>query len=219
MTAGEVSIADENERRRQGHSPLLAVLTGGVASGKTTASDCFARLGVEIIDTDLIAREVVEPGTPALAELAERFGPEIMTSDGALDRRMLREKVFSDEASRKQLEALLHPRIEARVRQRIAEAGAQPYVLVVVPLLVETGLFSDADCIIVVDIPEAEQVRRLRERDGVDTEHAHAMLAAQASRQQRLDAADEVLDNTAAPQDLEKAVRRLHQKLLERARR
>ena len=201
---------------RQGHRPLLVVLTGGVASGKTTASDCFARLGIEVIDTDLIARELVEPGAPALNAIAAHFGAEVLTGDGALNRRFLREKVFSHEESRKQLEALLHPRIVERVRERIAEAGGEPYVVIVVPLLVETGLFADADCVVVVDIPEEEQIRRLRERDDVDAAHARAMLAAQASRQERLDAADEVLDNTATPQKLEKSVRRLHRKLLQR---
>ena len=201
---------------QQGQGPLLVVLTGGVASGKTTASDCFARLGVEVIDTDLIAREIVEPGKPALADIVAHFGSDVLSGEGTLNRHVLREKVFSHEESRKQLEALLHPRIEARVRERIAEAGGQPYVVVVVPLLVETGLFSDADCVIVVDVPEDEQLRRLRKRDGVDTEHARAMLAAQASRQERLAAADEVLDNTATPQELEKAVRHVHLKLLER---
>ncbi len=206
-----------NTKDRQGPRPLLVVLTGGVASGKTTASDCFARLGVEVIDTDLIAREMVEPGGPALLEIAEHFGPGILTPDGSLDRRMLRNQVFANERSRKQLEAILHPLIETRVRERIAEAGTEPYVLVVVPLLVETGLFADADRVIVVDVPEETQLRRLRERDDVDARHAQAMLAAQASRKERLAAADEVLDNTATRPELEKAVRRLHGKLLKKA--
>jgi len=187
-----------------------------VASGKTTASDCFARLGIEVIDTDLIAREVVQPGAPALAEIVAHFGAEVLTPDGALNRRFLREQVFSHEHSREQLEALLHPRIEARVRERIAVAEG-PYVVVVVPLLVETGLFGDADCVIVVDIPEDEQIRRLRMRDEVDEAHARAMLTAQASRQQRLQAADEVLDNTATQRELEQAVSRLHRRLLQQA--
>jgi dephospho-CoA kinase len=202
---------------QQGRRPLLVVLTGGVASGKSTTSDCFARLGVEIIDTDLIAREIVQPGSPALAEIVAHFGPEVLSADGTLNRRYLREKVFSHKQSRKQLESLLHPRIEARVRQRIAVANG-PYVVVVVPLLVESGLFGDADCVIVVDIAEDEQIRRLCKRDDVDAAHARAMLAAQASRQQRLQVADEVLDNTATPKQLDKAVKRLHRKLLQRAK-
>ncbi len=203
--------------REQGHHPLLAVLTGGIASGKTTVSDCFASLGVEVIDTDLVAREVVEPGQPALAEIVEHFGNRVLNPDGALDRKSMRREIFSDDARRRQLESILHPRIEQRVRERIAGAGGQPYVLLVVPLLVESGLFRDADCVIVVDVPEQVQLERLCARDGIDQEQARAMLEAQASREQRLAVADEVLNNTGSVQALQSAVHALHLKLTERA--
>lgn len=212
-----MSLDGKTGEREQGQAPLLVVLTGGVASGKTTASDCFARRGVEVIDTDLIAREVVKPGSSALSEIAACFGDDMIAADGKLDRRRLRERVFADEDSRHRLEAILHPRIEKRVRELVDQASDQPYVLLVVPLLVESGLFTDADCIIAVDAPESVQIQRLTQRDQVDPDHAQAMLAAQATRQQRLAAADEVLDNTGSQESLELAVEALHRKLLERA--
>jgi dephospho-CoA kinase len=212
-----VKSTRQSVEHEQGHRPLLVVLTGGVASGKTTASDHFSRLGVEVIDTDLVAREVVEPGSEALAEIESEFGRGVIGADGSLDRKHLREIVFRDSSRRKRLESILHPRIEARVRERIAEADGQAYVLLVVPLLVESGLFTDADCIVVVDIPEDEQIRRLIERDKMEPGQARAVLAAQASREQRLDVADEVLDNTGTRASLEQAVEALHQELLARA--
>lgn len=212
-----MTLDGKTGEREQGQAPLLVVLTGGVASGKTTASDCFERLGVEVIDTDLIARQVVKPGSSALSEIAACFGDDMIAADGKLDRRRLRERVFADEDSRHRLEAILHPRIEKRVRELVDQASDQPYVLLVVPLLVESGLFTDADCIIAVDVPESVQIQRLTQRDQVDPDHAQAMLAAQATRQQRLAAADEVLDNTGSQESLELAVEALHHKLLERA--
>lgn len=210
-------MVDNRGTREQGVHPLLVVLTGGIASGKTTISDSFARLGVEVIDTDLIAREVVEPGQPALAEIAEAFGPQLINPDGTLDRKTLRRDVFSNPDRRRRLEGLLHHRIEQRVRRRIDDARDQDYVLLVVPLLVESGLFNDADCVIVVDVPEQTQLDRLVERDGIDEEQARAMIQAQASREQRLAIADEVLENTGSVQELRSAVHALHLKLTERA--
>ncbi len=210
-------MVDNRVTREQGVHPLLVVLTGGIASGKTTISDSFARLGVEVIDTDLIAREVVEPGQPALAEIAEAFGPQLINPDGTLDRKTLRRDVFSNPDRRRRLEGLLHHRIEQRVRRRIDDARDQDYVLLVVPLLVESGLFNDADCVIVVDVPEQTQLDRLVERDGIDEEQARAMIQAQASREQRLAIADEVLENTGSVQELRSAVHALHLKLTERA--
>ncbi len=209
--------ANDTDNREQRNAPLLAVLTGGVASGKTTASDCFARLGVQVIDTDLIAREVVGPGQPALAEIVEHFGNRVLNPDGTLDRKSLRRDVFSDDARRRQLESILHPRIEQRVRERIAGARGHPYVLLVVPLLVESGLFTDAECIIVVDVPEKVQIERVRQRDDIDEAQAQAMLNAQAGRQERLSIAHEVLDNTGSAEALEQAVFDLHRKLIDRA--
>lgn len=201
--------ADHEQRQR----PLLVVLTGGVASGKTAVSDCFGRLGVDVIDTDLIAREVVEPGQPALNEIAEAFGRQLITPDGSLDRAALRQQIFSDPRRRQRLESILHPRIERRVRERIATGSQHPYVLLVVPLLVESGLFGDADCTIVVDVPESLQIERLQARDGIDQEQARAMLRAQVSRAQRLAVADEIIENTGSIEALENTVHDLHRKL------
>ncbi|QOC24227.1 dephospho-CoA kinase [Wenzhouxiangella sp. AB-CW3] len=200
--------------------PLLVVLTGGVASGKSLAADYFAELGAAVIDTDLIAREVVAPGSDGLAEVARVFGPEMIDENGELNRRRLREQVFADDQSRQQLEDMLHPRIERRAREHIAAAGSHhDYIVLVVPLLVETGLFPEADVVVVIDVPEIVQIERLTGRDRIDHQQAKAMLNAQASREQRRAAADEVLDNTGSPDDLHKSVRALHDKLRETARR
>lgn len=191
-------------------------LTGGVASGKSTVAALFAAHGAPIIDTDLIARELVAPGQPALAEIAERFGPDALHADGSLDRPWLRRRIFADEAARSMLEAILHPRIRAEVQQRL-EALRQrippaPYVLVVIPLLVETGAYDGLlDRVLVVDLPEDLQLQRLMTRDGVEPLLARAMLAAQASRQARLARADDVIDNRSAPEALVEQVERLHQ--------
>lgn len=185
-------------------------LTGGIASGKTAVSDRLAALGAAVIDTDLIAREVVEPGQPALAEIAETFGPEVLAADGSLDRRALRQIVFKDDTARHRLESILHPRIEARSRELIAEHQQAPYIVLVVPLLIETGLFSDAKRIVVVDTPESVQIQRLTQRDGIDEQQARNILATQATRQQRLDRATDVLDNSRSLARLMEQVDRLH---------
>lgn len=190
-------------------------LTGGVASGKSTVAALFAAHGAPIIDTDLIARELVAPGQPALAEIADRFGPEALNSDGSLDRPWLRRRIFADETARRMLGAILHPRIRAEVQQRL-EALRQripppPYALVVIPLLVETGAYDGLlDRVLVVDLPEDLQLQRLMTRDGVEPPLARAMLAAQASRQARLARADDVIDNRGTPESLVEQVERLH---------
>ena len=199
-----------------GPTPPVVVLTGGVASGKSAVSECLAKRGVPVIDTDVLAREVVAVGTPGLAAVADVFGPQVLAADGSLDRARLRQQVFTDEQARRQLEALLHPRIEAAARARIEGLGPAPYCLLVVPLLLETGLFADADCIVVVDAPEHVQLERLIQRDGVDDMTARAMLAAQASREQRLARADEVIANHGTLDQLQASVESLHQRLLAR---
>lgn len=192
--------------------PRVIALTGGIASGKTAVSDRFAALGVPVVDTDLLAREVVAPGTPGLAEVAGTFGVELLDEHGALDRRALRERIFSDADARRRLEAILHPRIEQAARQAIDRAGSDPrvrYVVLVVPLLVETGLFEDADRVLVVDVPEALQLERLTVRDGLSTDQARAALSAQASREKRLAIADDVIENTGSLEALDEQVDRL----------
>lgn len=196
------------------HRPLLVALTGGVASGKTLVSDHLARKGVPIVDTDVIAREIVEPGRPGLDRLVDEFGPGILDERGRLDRRAMREAVFSDPERRKRLEALLHPLIEREARRQIAARPRGDYVVVVVPLLVESGLFGDADRVVVVDVPEADQIRRLVERDGVEESQARAMLDAQASREARLQAATDVIPNESSIDALLLATDELHERLV-----
>ncbi|MBY6203607.1 dephospho-CoA kinase [Halomonas denitrificans] len=192
--------------------PRVIALTGGIASGKTAVSDRFAALGVPVVDTDLLARDVVAPGTPGLDDVVEAFGAELLDETGALDRRALRERIFGDADARRRLESLLHPRIVQAARQAIERAGSDPqvrYVVLVVPLLVETGLFEDADRVLVVDVPETLQLERLAARDGVGVEQARAAVAAQATREQRLAVADDVIDNTGSLDALDEEVERL----------
>lgn len=188
--------------------PLRIGLTGGIASGKSAAADAFAALGVPVLDADLIAREVVEPGQPGLARLVAEFGDDLLDDRGRLDRRALRTRVFADPAARRRLEALLHPAIWARLEARSAAAGG-PYQVLVIPLLVESGAAHTVDRVLVVDCAIETQVQRLRDRDGESEAGARAMLAAQASREDRLAAADDVLVNDGTPQELVQKVTEL----------
>lgn len=191
-------------------------LTGGIASGKTAVSDAFARRGVPVLDADVIAREVVAPGQPALAAVVEAFGPAVLAADGTLDRRALRARVFDDPADRRRLEAILHPAIRAAFAAQSAALAASgaPYQLHAIPLLVETGRAPAYDRVLVVDCPEAVQRRRLLARDGETPERVAAILAAQATREARRAVATEVLDNSGSLADLEAAVDRLHETYL-----
>ena len=172
----------------------VVAITGGIGSGKTTVANQFAALGIEVVDADLIAREVVEPGTPALTAIASHFGPGILDQQGRLDRRALRERIFSDPAAKSWLNALLHPVIRSEMLRQCA-AASSPYCLLVVPLLVENRLTELADRMLVIDVDEATQIERTCRRDGVSREQAQAILASQASRSERLAMADDVLDN------------------------
>ncbi len=189
---------------------LVIGLTGGIGSGKTAVSHRFARCGVPVIDTDLIARELVEPGQPALADIVAAFGPNCLDSDGRLHRAHLREWVFTDPVGRRRLEAILHPRIRAMARERIAALTAIPYCLVVIPLLAETGMTDLVDRVLVVDAPEAEQVRRVMARDRIDITQARAILAAQTQRDVRLALADDILENDGDLAELDRRIAALH---------
>ena len=169
-------------------------LTGGIASGKSTVAEMFADLGVPIIDTDIIAREVVRQGEPALEEIRERFGEQVINSSGNLDRAALRNLIFSDTDARLDLETILHPRIGAETRRQSA-AATGPYQLIVVPLLISSQLMQFVDRVLVVDCDEDTQIQRLMARDAETIEQAQRMLSAQASREERLAAADEVIRN------------------------
>jgi len=193
-------------------------LTGGIASGKSTAAKFFGALGVPILDSDQVARDVVEPGQPPLERLVERFGRKILTVDGHLDRPALRDIVFSDPKARADLEALTHPAIGAAMEARSAAAGG-PYQILVIPLLVEKNLASHVDRVLVVDCDEQLQVRRLRDRDGSTPEQVQAILKAQAPRAARLKAADDVIHNDSDMSAVRDQVAALHQRYLELAAR
>jgi len=192
-------------------------LTGGIASGKSTVAKFFGALGVPIIDTDQLARDVVEPGQPPLERLVERFGRSILTDDGHLDRPALRAIVFSDPKARADLEALTHPAIGAAVEARSAEAGGI-YQILVIPLLVEKNLGSQLDRVLVVDCDEALQIRRVQARDGATVEQARAILNAQVSRSTRLKAAHDVLSNEGDMSAVRDQVEALHARYLKLAR-
>lgn len=184
-------------------------LTGGIASGKSAVADLLAAKGAVLVDSDVLAREVVAPGTPGLAAVVQRFGEGILRPDGALDRPALGAIVFADPDARADLEAITHPRIRARAGELRAEAPAGVVVIDVIPLLVEGGLSGRFDEVIVVDVPEEVQVERLRRRDGFTRDEAMARLAAQASREDRLAVADHVIDNSGDTDALAEQVDRL----------
>jgi len=197
--------------------PYRVGLTGGIASGKSTAAKFFGALGVPIIDTDQLARDVVEPGQPPLERLVERFGPGILTEDGHLDRPALRNIVFSDPKARADLEALTHPAIGAAVEAKSTELGGI-YQILVLPLLVEKNLGSQLNRVLVVDCDEELQIRRLQSRDGSTLEQARAILNAQASRTSRLKAAHDVIKNEGDMSAVRDQVEQLHARYLELAR-
>ena len=189
----------------------IVAVTGGVASGKSEATAAFEALGIVVADADVAARAVVEPGQPALAAVAARFGPDALLPDGTLDRVAMRRRVFADAGARADLEALLHPPIRAWLRAA-CDAASGPYAVVAIPLLTEGGgraAYPWLARILVVDVPEAVQRARLMRRDGVDGALADRMLAAQATRRQRLAIADDVIVNDGPLEALRDAVRRL----------
>jgi dephospho-CoA kinase len=197
--------------------PLRIGLTGGIASGKSTVTQRFNELGVPVIDADVASRSVVEPGTPGLVQVVQRFGPGILDADGHLDRRALRNQIFNDSSLRQALDAILHPLIRAEMEREAAEAQG-PYVVMAIPLLVEGGTAHNrVDRVLVVDVDEALQIQRLQARDGSSAEQARAILASQASRAARLGQADDVLLNTGSVAELRQAVDRLHEQYLQLA--
>ena len=190
-------------------------LTGGIGSGKSTVTRLFGEHGVHWVDADDVAREVVEPGTPALERISEHFGKTILTSEGALDRAQLRTIVFQEPEERVWLEALLHPIIrEELIRQLNPENYQLPYVLLVSPLLLETDQHELVDRIIVIDVPEDTQIERTMARDTNSWEQVERIIAAQMSREDRLARADEVIDNDRPLDEVTRQVRELHERLL-----
>lgn len=195
-------------------APRLRIgLTGGIASGKSTVARRFTELGVPVIDADESSRFVAAPGQPGLEQVVQRFGPGVLSPEGELDRRALRHLIFADPGKRRDLEAILHPLIRADMERRTAGAVG-PYLVMAIPLLVESGARDRVDRILVVDADEAAQLERLTARDAVSLEQARAILAAQASRESRLKAADDVLVNAGTVPQLRDAVDRLHERYL-----
>lgn len=186
----------------------LIGLTGGIASGKSTVGRMLRELGAEVIDADQVARDVVAPGQPALREIAAAFGDEVIADDGTLDRKRLAARVFADPEARATLNRITHPRVAAETARRLGEASARGLRLVVyeVPLLVENGLQAGMDAVLVVDVPEAEQLRRAVERDGMSEEEARRRMAAQVGRAERLAAATHVIDNSGSLDDTRRRV-------------
>ena len=196
--------------------PLVVALTGGIGSGKSAVSERFAARGVPVVDTDVIAREVVAPGSEGLAAVVEAFGDGVLGDQGGLDRAALRTRVFADPAERRRLEAILHPLIRAEARRRV-DALETPYCIVVIPLLVEGGGSELARRVLVVDAPDELRRRRVGARDGLDDETIGRIFAAQVSREERLRWADDVIVNDGSVERLDAEVERLHRDYLERA--
>ena len=195
--------------------PFVVGLTGGIASGKTTVANLFqSQFGIEIVDADVVAREVVEPGSEGLKAIEERWGPDILLHDGTLNRAKLREVIFANEEEKAWINGLLHPMIREKMQADIAKVTS-PYGLLVIPLMVENNLQSLADRVLVVDVDKQTQMQRTVERDGVPLEQVESILAAQASRTQRLAIADDVIKNNATNQELLPQITELHQKYLE----
>jgi dephospho-CoA kinase len=189
-------------------------LTGGIGSGKTAASDHFARLGAEVIDTDLLSRELVEPGQPALKEIVDSFGAQVLTGDGHLDRARLGELVFGRPEARQQLEAILHPRIREAMLLR-AEQSQAPYVVFVIPLLFETGQQALVDRVLLIDVPEDLQRARVAERDQLDDARITRIMSAQTDRETRRSNADDIVCNDGDIASLHAEIEKLHRKYMD----
>ena len=195
--------------------PYTVAMTGGVAAGKSAVARRFAALGVPVLDADAAARAVVQPGQPALAEIAATFGPESIAADGNLDRGWMRRRVFADVGQRRRLEAIVHPRVRAWIEARLDEVRA-PYALLDIPLLVETWpAYAWVDRVLLVDAPAALRRVRLMQRDRIDAAAAQRLLDAQAGDAARRQRADDVLDNSGGEQVLEAAVAALHARYLD----
>lgn len=196
-------------------APPVVGITGGIGSGKTAVTDQLEALGIDVVDADLAARVIMEPGKPALAAVAERFGSGILLPDGALDRAALRRIVFAEPAQRHWLEQLTHPLIGEEIRSQLAAADS-PYVALSSPLLLETNQKDLCELIVVVDVPEETQVERTVQRDDNDEAQVRRIMAAQLPRQERLDAADRIIDNSGSLEQLRQQVEALHESLLAR---
>jgi len=191
-------------------TPFCVGLTGGIASGKSSAAALFEELGAAVVDTDAIAHELTRPGGAAMGEIRLAFGPSFVAADGSLERAKMRQVVFSDPDAKARLEGILHPLIREQARARIL-AAQQPYVIVVVPLLIETGAYRDLiQRVLVVDCGEEQQVARAMQRSQLKESEVRSILAAQLPRAERLKGADDVIDNNGGMEALRMQVRKLH---------
>ncbi|OGT22030.1 MAG: dephospho-CoA kinase [Gammaproteobacteria bacterium RBG_16_57_12] len=193
---------------------LLIGLTGGIGTGKSTVCGLFAERGVPVIDADLVAREVVEPGTTGLRQLIAAFGDEILDEHGRLDRRAMRQRIFVDQAQRRRLEIILHPLIREEILRRIHQIEA-PYCILCIPLLLETGRQYPVQRVLVIDAPDELRLQRIQERDGIDRHQAQAIINSQIDRATRLRAADDLITNNGELEHLRRQVENLHQYYLE----
>ncbi len=205
MTARDSAIRSSTPEK----DTYVVGLTGGIGSGKSTVANAFSTLGVPVIDTDQLARELVAPGQTALAEIVAEFGADIILANGELDRNAMRQRIFTDPAQKSRLESILHPRIRQRIRTLLADIKA-PYSIVVIPLLLEAGQADLVDRILVVDAPEKERLKRVAARDGLSDNAVMTIIAAQADRKTRLDAADDVIVNDQDIGALTERVQELH---------
>ena len=197
-----------------GKRPLVVGLTGGIGSGKSTVAEGFAALGVPVIDADQLARELVEPGQPALEEIIAVFGVNCTDGDGKLDRDYMRRQIFADATRKRQLEAILHPKIRQRIMSLLAAINT-PYCIVVIPLLLETGQTDLVDRILVIDTPAKEQLKRVAARDGLTHNAVMAIMATQTDRSTRLQAANDVIINDRGLDSLSSRIQELHQFYME----
>jgi len=195
---------------------LVVALTGGIGSGKSSVAALLAGLGAPVIDADEISHALTAPGSPALDLIAEEFGNRFIDPEGRLDRAAMRDLVFSDNRARARLESILHPRIRAQMLSRLANLSTS-YAVLEIPLLFETGQTDLGDRILVVDLPEAEQIRRVHRRSGLHVDEIQRILGSQVSRSQRLEGADDVIDNSGDPGALVDQVNRLHRYYLDLA--
>ncbi|MDX1399926.1 MAG: dephospho-CoA kinase [Oceanospirillum sp.] len=192
---------------------LIIGLTGGIGSGKTAASDYFETLGICVVDADVEARAVVEPGTETLKQIAQHFGPDVLTPDGSLNRPWLREKVFQQPEERQWLESVTHPAIRQRIVDKLA-AARSPYSILVSPLLFESGQNELTDRVLLIDVPESVQIERTRLRDGNSEDQVKAILKAQLPRDERRQKADDIIVNDSDLAALQSACFKCHQRYL-----
>jgi len=196
------------------HSRFVVGLTGGIGSGKSTVANLFSRQEIEIIDADEISRTLVKTGSPVLEAIIKHFGSSITDAEGNLDRKQLRELVFADNAEKEWLENLLHPLVRQEIQRQVAASSSQ-YVIIVVPLLLESENYSDVDRILVIDVTEDVQLERIKKRDGSSETLARSIMDAQMKRERRLKSADDVISNNSGIDSLEKQVKNLHNQYLQ----